>query len=72
MKEHNFTRIIKNILVHAFGEVGNEILLGSELLQYLNIKTVSASQGSKARGSFGNIYAIYVLVEDYVTDLTQL
>ena len=42
------------------------MLSRSELLQYLNEKTVSASRGSKARGAFGNIYAIYVLVEDYV------
>ncbi len=66
MKEHGFTPVIKDILQQAFGELGDEILSRSELLQYLNIKTVSASRGSKARGAFGNIYAIYVLVEDYV------
>jgi hypothetical protein len=27
---------------------------------------ISASRGSKARGSFGNLYSVYVLVEDYV------
>jgi len=36
------------------------------LLQYLNIKTRSASRNSKSRGSFGNLYAVYVLVEDYL------
>lgn len=66
MREHGFTLAIRDILNQAFGDLGNEILFRSELLQYLNIKTVSASRGSKARGAFGNIYAIYVLVEDYV------
>lgn len=36
------------------------------MLQYLNIKTRSAAQGSKSRGSFANLYAVYVLVEDYL------
>ena len=36
----------------------------SPLLQYINIKTRSASRGSKSRSSFANLYAIYVLVED--------
>ena len=41
-------------------------ILTSMLLQYINLKTVSATRGSKARSSFANLYAIYVLVEDYV------
>lgn len=66
MKEHDFTPIIKQILAETFGAASDSIFKQSELIQYLNVKTVSASRGSKARGSFGNIYAIYVLVEDYV------
>ncbi len=66
MKEHGFTPIIRRILSDTFGGVAKEVFRQSELLQYINIKTVSASRGSKARGSFGNLYAIYVLVEDYV------
>lgn len=66
MSEHRFTPIIKQILSGEFGSASDRIFKQSELLQYLNVKTVSASRGSKARGSFGNIYAIYVLVEDYV------
>lgn len=38
----------------------------SYLLQYLDKKTQSVDRSSKARGSFANIYAIYVLVEDYI------
>ncbi len=66
MRGHEFTPVIRGLLNQAFEDLGNEILSRSELLQYLNIKTVSAARGSKARGAFGNIYAIYVLVEDYV------
>ena len=64
--EHEFTREIQTILHSVFGEVAGEILEKSELLQYLNIKTRSAMRGSKARGSFANLYALYVLIEDYI------
>ena len=66
MKEHEFTPVIRHILTDYFGIDAEEILQRSDLLQYLNLKTASASRGSKARGSFGNLYAVYVLVEDYI------
>ena len=63
---HEFTneiiaQIEKNLKID-----GTEALQISPLLGYLNIKTKSANRGSKARGSFANLYAIYVLVEDYI------
>ena len=64
--KHNFTNTIKEVLEKYFGENSEQIFKNSELIQYLNIKTVSADRGSKSRGSFANIYAIYVLVEDYI------
>lgn len=64
--EHEFTVQIKQILVSEFGKDAEAIYDRSPLLQYLNIKTRAASRGSKARGSFANIYAVYVLVEDYL------
>ena len=64
--EHSFTKTILQILEEDFGSDGGEIFKNSPLLQYINIKTRSAVSGSKARGSFANLYAIYVLVEDYV------
>lgn len=64
--EHDFTATIRQVLYSHFGQVGEAIQARSDLIQYLNYKTRSASRGSKARGSFANIYAIYVLVEDYV------
>jgi hypothetical protein len=66
--EHIFTSNIKAILEKQFGKSAEEIFKHSPLIQYLNRKTKSASKGSKARGSFANIYAIYVLVEDYIAN----
>ena len=63
--EHEFTKRIKHILEERFGASGEQIFTRSELIQYLNIKTKSVNRGSKSRGSFANLYAIYVLVEDY-------
>lgn len=64
--EHEFSPQIYQTLATMFGGTGNAIYEKSSLLQYLNIKTRSAARGAKARGSFANIYAVYVLVEDYV------
>jgi len=66
--KHNFTNTIKEVLKNYFGENSEQIFKNSELIQYLNIKTVSADRGSKSRGSFANIYAIYVLIEDYINN----
>jgi hypothetical protein len=65
--EHEFTRKIKEILEKKFGDLSDKIFSDSEIIQYLNIKTKSASKGSKSRGSFANLYAVYVLVEDYLS-----
>jgi hypothetical protein len=65
--EHSFTETIKTILNSHFGEMNEALYENSQLLQYLNLKTKSANKGSKARGSFANLYAIYILVEDYLT-----
>ncbi len=65
--EHEFTKKIKIILKEGFGEFSDKVFSESQIIQYLNIKTKSASKGSKSRGSFANLYAIYVLVEDYIS-----
>jgi hypothetical protein len=64
--EHTFTNNIKTILVNRFGENGEVIFEQNQLIQYLNFKTRSANKGSKSRGSFANLYAIYVIIEDYL------
>lgn len=64
--EHEFTHQIIVVLEESFGEQAGIIFKQSPLLQYLNIKTRSVSKSSKSRSSFGNLYAIYVLVEDYL------
>lgn len=64
--KYAFTEKIIEILTHHFGEYSEQIFNNSELLKYLNYKTKSANRGSKSRGSFGTIYSIYTLIEDYV------
>lgn len=65
--QHGFTREIDKILRKHFGAAATDVFALSPLLGYLNQKTKSASRGSKSRGSFANHYALYVLVEDYIT-----
>lgn len=63
-----FTENIKAILKKHFDKNADEIYERSQLLQYINEKTKSANRGSKARSSFANLYAIYVLVDDYIAN----
>lgn len=63
---HEFTDKISEILKKHFSKNAEAIFDKSELLQYINLKTKSANRDSKARGSFANLYAIYVVVEDYL------
>lgn len=66
--EHSFTTTIQGILEDQFRSKAAIIFEASPLLQYVNLKTRSANSGSKARGSFANLYALYVLVEDYLSN----
>jgi hypothetical protein len=52
--------------MQEFGEDAEQIFEKSLLIQYLNEKTRSANRGSKARGNFANLYAIYAIIEDYI------
>ena len=65
--KHIFTNNIKAILKKNFGRNAETIFEKSLLVQYLNEKTRSANRGSKARGSYANLYAIYVIIEDYIS-----
>lgn len=49
-----------------YGESGLEIYSKNLLIQYINEKTKSANKGSKSRPGFANLYAIYVIIEDYI------
>ena len=64
--QHSFSNKILEILKNNFGEDADQIFEKSNLIQYLNIKTKSADRDSKSRGSFANIYALYVIIEDYI------
>ncbi len=64
--ENAFTTSIKAILQKHFGDSADDVFEKSQLLQYINKKTRSANKGSKSRGSFASLYAIYTIVEDYI------
>ncbi|MDQ7027438.1 MAG: restriction endonuclease [Anaerolineae bacterium] len=63
----NKAEFIENLIVQEFPQC-QEYILNLPIIQYLYKKTRSVTRGSKARGSFGNLYAIYVLVEDYINN----
>lgn len=65
--EHIFTASIKDILKKHFGDKADTIFNQSLIIQYINQKTKSANKGSKSRSSFANLYAIYVIIEDYIS-----
>ncbi len=64
--ETTFESYIKKYLHDKYDESADDLYNVSLLLQYLVHKTKSANKGAKARGSFANLYAIYVIVEDYL------
>ena len=64
--EHSFTSTIRKVLTTFFGENADTVFESSILVQNINEKTKSANRGSKDRGSFANLYSIYVIVEDYI------
>jgi hypothetical protein len=66
--ENIFTASIKSILEKRFGQNADDIFDKSQLIQYINEKTRSANKGSKSRSSFANLYAIYVIIEDYIAN----
>lgn len=63
---HSFTSQIIETLKRHFSADAETVFENSQLLEYLNLKTKSANKGSKSRGSFGNHYALYVIIEDYI------
>lgn len=68
MEVHNFTPVIQEVLFEYFNKNGEDIFEKSLLLQYINQKTKSANKGAKSRASFANLYAIYVIIEDYIAN----
>ncbi len=68
LMENMFTANIKSVLEKHFGKDAEDIFDKSQLVQYINEKTRSANKGSKSRSSFANLYAIYVIIEDYITN----
>ncbi len=63
-----FINTIDTCLSKAFGNAAQDIFDKSLLIQYIANKTKSANRGSKSRSSFGNLYALYVVIEDYLNN----
>lgn len=61
-----FQEVITDYLIEKYGDNVGKLVFNSLIIQYLVYKTKSANRGSKSRGSFANLYAIYVIVEDYI------
>ena len=61
-----FSNHIHEVLRRAFGKSANDVFDKSQLLQYIEIKTRSANRGSKSRSSYANLYALYIVIEDYL------
>lgn len=58
---------IKDTLLRLFSnDIAEQVLKSNLIIQYLAKKTASVVKSSKSRASFANIYAIYVLVENYL------
>lgn len=66
MKSLHKNFILEILDEHYKPEVTKKIFAASFLIQYLDKKTRSVNRSSKSRASFANIYAIYVLVKDYI------
>lgn len=64
---HSFTDTIIAIVEKHCPGYAEDVLSASPLLGYLNAKTKAANRGSKARGAFANHYALYVVIEDYIS-----
>ncbi len=64
--ETTFASYINSYLKDKYGEDAETLFSLSHILQYIVHKTKSANKGAKARGSFANLYAIYVIIEDYL------
>ncbi len=64
--EKSFETYIMDYLKGKYNDDAQELYSLSHLLQYIAKKTKSANKSAKARSSFANLYAIYVVVEDYI------
>lgn len=60
----NFIKVTLETLYPA--TLTSKIFDSSFLIRYLDKKTRSVDRSSKSRASFANIYAIYVLIQDYL------
>ena len=69
--ENSHKNFVLEVLdAHYKPEIAKKVFATSFLIQYLDKKTRSVDRSSKSRASFANIYAIYVLLKDYLNVLS--
>ncbi|MFV8240977.1 hypothetical protein ACNNM0_09635 [Aerococcus viridans] len=71
MTETSYDFIIDTINETFDEQESLELYSKSTLIRYLTEKTKSVYRSSKARSSFANLYALYVLIEDYFNNNFQ-
>ena len=58
--------LVLDYLKKKYGKHASSILKNSTLLRYIEKKIGSVGPSPKSRANLGNLFAIYVLVEDYI------
>ncbi len=71
LRAHGFTGRFISAVQRTLNVNAENTIQNSLLLRYLHDKMKAAERGSKSRKSFGNIYAIFVVVEDYREKVEQ-
>ena len=65
LRKHGFSKRFISAVEENVETDAKQTIVASHLLSYLHDKMKAAERDSKSRKSFGNIYAIFVVVEDY-------
>lgn len=62
----NMHEFIKNIIIKNHGDENYDKIASNNLIKFINDKTNSYNKSSKARSNFGTLFAIYVVIDDYI------
>ena len=57
---------IKDIIIRNHGKENYAKIASNDLIKFINAKTKSYNKGAKSRANYGTLYAIYVVIEDYI------
>ncbi|PTK22192.1 restriction endonuclease [Staphylococcus hominis] len=57
---------IKDIIIKNHGQENYTKITSNNLIKFINSKTKSYNKDAKSRANYGTLYAIYVVIEDYI------